>query len=238
MEAENSSPAEWLVARFAPVSLFSLKPSFATSSVGTTLVVPTPYAIKMALVDAAFRAGDAEDECAALLEALVPIPVRIAPPEAVVTHTFSKIRQEPKKQVELKPYISNIAYREFAAFSDEWRWAFGLARESGLAVRLARLLAYVRYVGKRGSFVQFLGVDWQAALSEEFTAPLEPGGGLALSPRSHIVPLDDFGPEATLRVLSSFSSEKARRDRHRVFVDTVVPLGRARTGPGFTEYRR
>ena len=45
-----------MVAKYLPTALFSLKTSQATSSVGRTLVVPTMYAIKMALVDAGFRA--------------------------------------------------------------------------------------------------------------------------------------------------------------------------------------
>ena len=45
----------WLVARYAPTALFSLKPSLATSSGATTLLAPTPYALKMALLDVAYR---------------------------------------------------------------------------------------------------------------------------------------------------------------------------------------
>src|SRR5208283_5541149 len=82
-------PGRWLVANYAPTALFTLKISMATSSVGKTLVVPTPYAIKMALVDAAFRRGYSESDCEALLRSLIPVAVRIGPgPGAVVTHTF------------------------------------------------------------------------------------------------------------------------------------------------------
>src|SRR3972149_6387150 len=60
----------WLIAEYAPTALFSLKASFATSSVGRTLVVATPYAVKMAFVDAAFRAGLADPDCADFLRSL------------------------------------------------------------------------------------------------------------------------------------------------------------------------
>ncbi len=236
--ADTVHPGPWLVARFAPASLFSLKASFATSSVGTTLVVPTPYALKMALVDAAFRAGESDDDCAALLRALIPVPVRIAPPDAVVTHTFTKIRQEPKKKTELEPYGSNIAYREMAFHRDDWHWAFGLEQDGPLAEKVAFLLPHIRYVGKRGGFVQYRHAEWQAALNSEFTQVVGPNIPLLIPPRCHIVPLDDFGPEASLEVLSSFSEQKARRDRHRRFAETVVPLVRGRSGAGFTEYRK
>ncbi|MER3437546.1 MAG: hypothetical protein C4346_08105 [Chloroflexota bacterium] len=231
-------PGRWLVARYAPVALFSLKISMATSSVGRTLVVPTPYAIKMALVDAGFRAGLTDAECAALLRALVPVSVRIAPPEtAVVTHTFVKIRQEPKTPDPLRPYVSSIAYRELVHHRGEWRWAFDLATgDASLAERLVYLAPHVIYVGKRGSFVQFLGLERVSQLGEDFTQPVE--GAFLSPPRAHIVPLDDFGPQADLETLSSYSDRGARRERHRRFVNTIVPLGIVNTGPGFTVYAR
>jgi len=45
----------WMIARYLPVAPFSLKPAAATSSGGKTLLVITPYAIKMALLDVAIR---------------------------------------------------------------------------------------------------------------------------------------------------------------------------------------
>src|SRR5215813_12546664 len=77
-------PGRWLIADYEPISLFSLKSSQATSSVGVSLVIPTPYVIKMALVDAAFRAGNSREQCAVLLRSLVPVDVRIAPSRAAV----------------------------------------------------------------------------------------------------------------------------------------------------------
>lgn len=230
-------PGRWLVARYAPVGLFSLKISMATSSVGRTLVVPTPYAIKMALVDAAFRAGLDDDECAKLLRALVPVSVRIAPPQtAAVTHTFVKIRQEPKTPDPLRPYGPSIAYRELVHHRGEWRWAFDLAAgDDVLAGHLVHLTPLVNYVGKRGSFIQYLGQERAEELSAEFTQPVNSSAFLRPA-RAHIVPLDDFGREADLETLSSYSDRSARRDRHRTFVNTIVPLGVANTGPGFTMY--
>lgn len=227
----------WLVARFQPCGLFALKVSSATSSVGRTLLVPTPYAVKMALVDAAFRVGWSDDACAELLRALVGVTVRIAPPaRAVVSHTFLKIRQEPKRSDPQHPYTSSIAYREFVHHKGVWRWAFELVSGAPRREQLVELLPYVRYVGKRGSFVQFEAVEETDRLDSGFTQRLELDAEVELPTRAHVVPLDDFGPEATLDVLSSYSSQSARRDRHRVFVNTLVPLGVVSTGPGFTEY--
>lgn len=59
-----------------------------------------------------------------------------------------------------------------------------------------------------------------------------------LPPRCHIAPLDDFGPEASLEVLSTFSTDNARLGKHRILVNSIVPIGLVNTGPGFSEYRR
>src|SRR5581483_3366192 len=166
-------PGRWLASRYAPTTPFALKLSQATSSVGKTLLVPTMYAIKMALVDAAFRMGMPDERCADVLRWLVPVDVRVAPPSrAVVTHTFVKIRQEPKTRNPLHPYGSSIAYREVAYLGGEWVWAFDLATcDDRLLSVLAELLAHVSYIGQRGSFVQFVGVERRRELGGEFTQP-------------------------------------------------------------------
>jgi hypothetical protein len=70
-----------------------------------------------------------------------------------------------------------------------------------------------------------------------FTRQVPVDGSRRPPEKIHLAPLDDFGPEASLDVLSSFSPQKASRDRHRHFVWSVVPLGLENAGPGFTEYR-
>lgn len=231
-------PGHWLVIEYRPTALFSLKNSMATSSVGKTLVIPTPYAIKMAFVDAAFRAGHTDADCGALLEALVGVTVRIAPPTAaIVTHTFVKVRQESRGDDPLRPYGPGIAYREVAHFSGSWHWAFDLASGNvWLAEYLVLLASHVNYVGKRGSFIQYMETRRLTDLGMGFTQPLDKAPEFILPERAHIVPLDDFGPEASLNALSSYSSESAKRERHRKFTDTIVPLGVVNSGPGFTEY--
>lgn len=235
-----SGPGRWLIAEFEPTALFSLKISLATSSVGRTLVIPTPYAIKMALVDAAFRAGLPESDCDALLRDLAGVGIRIEPtPVVIVTHTFVKVRQEARDPNSPSPYNSTIAYREVAYLHGLTRWAFDLAGGGHtLAVRLTELLPLVCYIGKRGSFVRFIRLCRAIELGSEFTQPVVRSGPWNPPPRAHIVPLDDFGHDADLETLSSFTQKRPKRNQHRRFVDTIVPIGIVNTGPGFTEYRR
>ncbi|MDI3462621.1 MAG: hypothetical protein OJF50_001442 [Nitrospira sp.] len=237
--AEVPGPGRWLIAEYQPTALFSLKLSLATSSVGKTLVVPTPYSIKMAFVDAGFRAGLSDADCRDLLRSLVGVEIRIAPPRAAcITHTFLKVRQEPKTPDPLRPYIDSIAYRELAHHQGNWRWAFDLAGgDETLATRLVNIAAHVNYVGKRGSFVQFLGISRSTELGPEFTQPIQNQESWQPPSRMHILPLDDFGPKADMETLSSFTSKRPIRDKHRRFVRTIIPIGLVNTGPGFSEYR-
>lgn len=228
----------WLIALYQPASLFSLKFSGATSSVGRSLLVPTPYAIKMSLIDAAFRAGLPSGECADFLHQLASVQVRISPPKAaVVTHTFVKVRQESRDRDPSRPYISTIAYRELVYHSGLWRWAFDLGgQDEALLNHLKVTAPLVRYIGKRGSFVQFLRIERRAELGPDYTQALDGADDTILPARAHIAVLDDFGPEANLQTLSSYTGDTPKRDKHRRFVRTVVPLGLVNSGPGFSEY--
>lgn len=232
-------PGHWFVIEYAPTALFSLKTSLATSTVGKTLLVPTPYAIKMAIVDAGFRAGFSDADCATLLQSLISVEVRVAPPvAAVVSHTFLKVRQEARAKDSVSPYTDTIAYREFVHFDGLWRWAFNLSSCSHeLPDRLVGAVAHVCWIGKRGSFIQFVSIRRQRELGAGFTQPVEEGQDWILPPRAHVATLDDFGPEADLETLSSYSSARAKGGKHRRWAQTVVPLGLVSTGPGFSEYR-
>src|SRR6266849_10678855 len=117
-----SGPGRWLVAEYQPTTLFSLKTSQATSSVGVTLVIPTPYAIKMAFVDAAFRFGLNNEDCAKFLSSLANVDVRVSPAAlGVVTNTFVKVRQETRDGDPLRTYGPSIAYRELVYLNGNWR---------------------------------------------------------------------------------------------------------------------
>jgi hypothetical protein len=228
----------WLVFDYEPTALFSLKMSRATSSVGRTLLIPTPYAAKMAFVDAAFKVGW-QGDIAALVAALASVDLRIGVPEkAVVTHTIVKIRQEPKDRKSGPSYIPAVAYREFVHLRGPLGWAFDLATAPGwLAAALIEIAPGINYIGKRGSFVQFVGYSHQAKLGPCFTQPFD-AGELKLPSGVHIAVLDDFGPDANFEALNSFSAVPVRRGKHRVFRETLVPLGLVNVGPGFSEYSR
>ncbi|MFZ5646392.1 MAG: hypothetical protein ACOY30_02110, partial [Bacillota bacterium] len=120
--------AKWLILEYQPTTLFSLRMTHATSSGGKTLLVPTPYAFKVAMVDAAIRA-ESINLGRQVFEWIKDKAVLFSPPErAVVTNTFVKILRkteiknldkDPEKAemqrsfLASNPFQSTIAYREY-----------------------------------------------------------------------------------------------------------------------------
>lgn len=237
----KQEPARWFVFRYAPVTLFSLKMSQATSTAGKTLLVPTPYAVKMAFLDAALRhglAGDADK----LVKGLAKANMRIGVPHhACVTGTIQMIRQETrdderKKNPGLPWYRANIAMREFVYYQGDLSLAFDRETcHSELAMVLRQIAPAINYLGKRGSFFQYLDCSEQEELDSTFTRVVDEDlGGSAVG--GHRATLDDFGSGATFDALNSFSPTKIKPRIHRRFVETVVPFNVHNSGPGFTHY--
>lgn len=160
----------WLLLRYRPASLWSLKSSQATSSGGKALLVPTPYSIKLALIDAAIqthglRAGEE------LFEVLRGRPIRICPPEtAIVSATFVKIWKlarpgdddESEGVSAAKTFSPSVGFREYVSFDGRHdRELFQVAIASaelktGQRNLLGRAAAALSYSGKRGGFLQFV----------------------------------------------------------------------------------
>lgn len=232
----------WTLARYKPTGLFSLKSSAATSSGAKTLLVPTMYSVKMALIDAAFRSGK---DGAEVFELLKPLKIRFRPPEhAAVTHGFIKIRREREvkdaknqQAVELKrtsPFQPTVAYREFCAFEGE----LTVAIETEERVPwMEELLPSVGYFGKRGSFFQFTGFELAETLPERFTFPLDdPPEEFSLD--VVVQSLDDLGERATFDAINTYSTNRAKLGRDRMIVQTAIPYKMVSSSRGYTLYRR
>jgi hypothetical protein len=235
----------WVLARYKPTGLFSLKSSATTSSGAKTLLVPTMYSVKMALVDAAFRSGrDGES----VFELVKSLEVRFKPPEyAAVTHGFIKIRREREVKAtdptakaraeELKrmsPFQPTVAYREFCAFDGELTVAIDTEKRVSY---LEELLPLIGYFGKRGSFFQFAGLETARILPGRFTFSLDnPPEEFSLN--VVVQPLDDLGERATFDAINTYSTNKAKLGRDRLIVQTAVPYTIISSSRGYTLYRR
>jgi hypothetical protein len=242
----------WTIAHYLPVGLFSLRVSMATTSGGKTLLVPTPYSLKMALLDAAIRTrGLAEGE--RLWPTLRDLRVAIAVPEQVVViHGFGKMRKPirlpGKNEVDQAiararetgnyPYQATIAYREFVQFTGTLGIALSTADGAPPAAPLGELLMTVNYLGKRGSFVQLAGpVETHEALPDGFveanvaeTEAFPASGTMQM--------LDDCAPTLTFARANVYTGDRVTLGKERVVRHVVLPLQLRQSSRAYQLYKR
>lgn len=246
-------PNEWLICHFAPVTLFSLRSTYATSKGGKTLLVPTPYAVKMALIDACFRAfsaKDAEKSARKIFDSVKGQAVRIKPPEeCVVQKTFLRVLQPARDAEEgvigSGSFARTIAYREFVFFRGEMEIAIGV--DLSVFSDIQFLLSHVNYFGKRGSHWQFLSCrkfsgnlpfGFSLVANEITQYPLDLVGRYRVTEY-----LDDFGPKLCaakdgFERISTYHAADIKLGEHRILQSTLLPYERRTSGRHFTHYRR
>ena len=154
----------WLKATYQPTTLFSLRPSWATSTGGKSLLLPTPYAIKLAVLDVALRtSGHQLGEAAWPWIRDLHIGVQL-PSQIVVTNLFAKILKlrrnpAPAGSMDAGPFQKTIGYREYVYHPEPVHLAFGVSDEQ--VSQLQEWLIQINYLGKRGGFVQLLALPEQ-----------------------------------------------------------------------------
>ena len=239
----------WLVARYQPTSLFSLKHGDATSTGGKSLLVPTPFSIRMALLDVAIRTEGIQAGPRAF-ETIKSLRLAMRPPtHAAVTTTFVKIlKPERDAKSRGREMQQTIAFREYVHLAGEMELAFGGAEDALAAI--TPWVQQVNYFGKRGSFFQLL--------APPRTIPTEmdraPSGfillkGPDLMHEAHpyafqlgtLQRLDDWGEPLTFDKVNIYKRErkhKIRLYKDRVRMDVIYPYRLIRSSRGFTLYQR
>ncbi len=240
----------WIVAQYLPVAPFSLKPAAATSSGGKTLLAPTPYAIKMALLDIAIRVQGVEAG-ERLFPFLRDLTVAAALPEdLIVMKGFSKIQRplkdkgDEQKAMEAQargywPMQPTIAYREYVYYRDAFQLAFSSQDETLLGQELAQLLLGINYFGKRGGFIQITGLPYQAEqLTEGQFIELTPDGLRAFHPQGTLQVLDDCDRSLTFQRANIYSHERITIGKERILRHVVLPYQLTRSSKSYSWYRR
>ena len=248
-ETAERRGSAWLIAAYRPVTLFSLRTTHATSKGGKTLVVPTPYSVKMALLDACFRrfsSDEASDRAREVFDWLKRRQVHVRPPKhCVVNNTFIKVLDWSRERVN-GPFRNTIAYREFAFFGgDDLLLALeaaGLGEEDRSI--LEQLLAHINSLGKRGGFWQFVGSERvDGPLPFGFTVPRPEARFEQIASYALTHALDDFG-EALFEAadgferVSTYGSGSVRLGEHRTLTATAIPYRRRAASRHFTWYER
>lgn len=239
----------WIVAFYTPTALFSLRPASSTSSGGKTLLVPTPFAIKMALLDVAIRTQGLEQARTqfSTIKGL-QIAVRLGS-QIVVNKTFTKILRlkEIKTKASEKdaaitkaksernwPFQKTIAYREYIQFTDD----IGLAIEGSNVEQILPLLMQLNYLGKRGGFIQLRCVpETFSELPSDFTRLTEGVNGTFLLGTLQV--LDDWGEKMTFDHANVFHQKAPiTANKERIFRHIIIPYRPIQSSRSFTLYER
>lgn len=238
----NGRASKWLIAKYLPTTLFSLRMSHSTSSGGKTLFVPTPYAYKLALIDAAFRAeGCSMAEL--VFQRIKGKEIRFRPPhDLVVNHTFIKIKREPKVPTPEKPYIQTIAFREYCYFKGSLDVAIGVEGLLPEAIgQIKFLMAHINYIGKRGSFIQFCDISLHDIIPAGFSIPV-PEALDVLDMNSYKVTqfLDDLGEleaKDLFERINTYSDKSMELNKHRILKQTFLPYTLKSGSKHYTHYK-
>jgi len=237
---------QWLVAPYQPSTFFTLKPASATSSGGKSLLVPTPFAIKMALLDIALRIRG-KNAGAVLFPQIKNLRIAIKLPDvAVVNNTFVKIMRPHHSNKIITtatgletPMGNTIASREYVSYHGEMALAFqGMSTDE-----LIPLLLNVNYFGKRGGFFQLtqlpqthqwtdemLAENGYTILTQDATGTFNPQGVLQM--------VDDCGEKMTFEHADIYSGKRITLGKERVLHHVVLPYRLEHSSKSYSYFKR
>jgi len=227
----------WLITQYVATSLYSLKMSAATSSGGKTLLAPTPYALKMALLDTACRAQGVR-YAKHVWPTLRDLRVAYSPPErAVVNKLFTRVLKPNRKPP--PPLARSIGYREYVYFAGPLGIALSAPEDEGVPEWLPQLTAQIAYLGKRGGFVQPTGIPQASdTLPRGYVLLNSPRGQTHFDRRGVLQLMDDCGPGMTFEHASIYSGTRVRIGQERISSPVVLPYQMARTSKSYALYER
>lgn len=239
----NKSPVgdiEWLTVNYQPVSLFSLKRSDATSMAARSNFVPTPYAVKMALLKVLLESQgyahnrDFETWIKQKFTWIRDLQIHILPPgRLVVNRNGYKLRYYDQTADKADKTRNTLAIQDGFVFR-EWVFMEGVLQfccgSNQNLTQLEELFAQINYFGKRGCFFQYL-----PSLTQRTTLPLftsNPENGFTVQP------MDDLGEKTTFAKINPFSKEKSTLEKDRLIKPGFLPLKLIATSVRYDLYER
>ena len=209
----------WWEITYEPTSLFSLKASEATNAASKSLLCPSPYSVKMALLNAVCTYDSikaAEDN----FDLIKRLNMEFALPEYIVTNNcFIRVMQESRSETRKEnPNImfkSTVAFREYLYLSGHIKIA--VSRSPNLAEDelkfLKKYFAKINYFGKRGCFFQFKEISSSRIeeLTSEYSREITDNNYFSDGRPKILNRVDDFEANVTFASVSNYTKEKTQR---------------------------
>lgn len=221
----------WLEIEYVPTSLFSFKDIKATNTAATSLLFPTPFGVKMALISEAIKKFDLEKgKYVFKLVKEKEIKYNL-PEEAVVNKTFGRINDLRNKIGRSKP-----AYREYVYFNGSLRLAINTDDLSQEAINLLKLLfVRINYFGKKGSFMQFKKSKITEDLNDNYLKLMNEGK-IDFKFKSIIQQTEDIPSDASFEAINIYNENEnlSRDNNERLY---VVNIEKTLSGDGYQYYK-
>lgn len=216
---------------YKPTALFSLRDSNSTSSGAKSLFLPSPYAVKMALLNQSISLGGIDfDTDKQKFNAIrdLKISYRI---DGVfcVNNCFVKIQKRRGNE----PFKSTVSFREYIFLDSDLELIFETDPEikdshDDIIVFLKKYLCTINQFGKRGCFFQF--VEFRDNPSPANVVPFKVDnaqcGGI-------LQEYDDFGDKVEFKNVNSYTDTKT--DRKKCVL--ILPLHKESSSKSYSLYK-
>jgi hypothetical protein len=210
---------------YQPTNLFSLKESNSTNSGAKSLLIPSPYSIKMALFNQAITI-DGKDvfevkkskEFAFIKDAQIFYHVSGS---FCINNCFVTIQSLRDGTYRGKP-----SFREYIYLSDNIEFIFEVKDEEAKQY-LQKYLHRINYFGKRGCFFQFVG--YRDNPSEPNVKEFEVSNFMS----GILQEYDDVSLKAQFKNIDNFDSAGALRDKKIL----VIPVKNVNSSKSYTHFR-
>lgn len=214
---------------FQSTSLFSLKDSNSTNSGAKSLFLPSPYAIKMAILNQAitldgvdFETGKGKNEWFKMVrDANIGYHLQ---GNYCVNNCFVKILKPSRSQ---KGQVQEtVSFREYIHINEPIEIIFTVQSEQQKDF-LQKYLHKINYFGKRGCFFQFIEYKEQPTASN---VSILHGDFLQAGVLQQY---DDFNEKLTFEHVNGYGGKNSVKREKRVF---ILPLRRQRSSKSFSIY--
>jgi len=210
---------------YQPTNLFSLKESNSTNSGAKSLLIPSPYSIKMALFNQAITIdgkeifeGNKSKEFAFIKDSKIEYRVSGS---FCVNNCFVTIQSLRDGTFRGKP-----SFREYIYLSDNIEIIFDVKSEEAKQY-LQKYLHRINYFGKRGCFFQFVEYrdnPGEPNVKEFDVSDFSPG---------ILQEFDDVSPKANFMNVDNFDSAPAKRNKKIL----VIPVRNMNSSKSYTHFR-
>ena len=231
----------WTIVTYEPVGLISLKLSTATSTGGKSLLFPTPFAFKMAVLNVILREKGVEEGrkwWPTVRDAQIALN---GPDRVAISNTFTKILRpdrnwgapDPDTGL-IRPMLKSVGFREYVL----WQGPLQVALCPGEDTKdnWERWLSMITYIGKRGGFIQAVQTAQLPELPEIFTRLVPNTSSFTLDGVVQL--MDDCASHLTFEHVDIYNAKSMRLGKDRILHHVILPYRLAQSSRGFSLYER